>query len=133
MSVIRTSLSLIGFGFTIFQFFQKLREGGALAGGSPRNFGLALVCLGVGMLVVGIAYHLQFMMGLRHERAEMTQAGLIHGQSAFPASLTLIVAMLLLLVGLFAILGMTLNVGPFRDTTVAEAAAGLLFASGMHS
>ena len=28
MAVIRTSLSLIGFGFTIFQFFQKLREAG---------------------------------------------------------------------------------------------------------
>lgn len=113
MSVIRTSLSLIGFGFTIFQFFQKLREAGTLSSGSPRNFGLVLVWLGVGMLVVGIVYHLQFMLGLRHERAEMTQAGLIHGQSRFPVSLTLSVAVLLLLVGLLAILGMTLNVGPF--------------------
>ncbi|GAU86060.1 hypothetical protein BIWAKO_06008 [Bosea sp. BIWAKO-01] len=113
MSVIRTSLSLIGFGFTIFQFFQKLREAGTLTSGSPRNFGLALVYLGVGMLVVGIIYHLQFMQGLRQERAEMTKAGLIHGQSVFPTSLTLIVAVLLLLVGLIAIMGMTLNVGPF--------------------
>lgn len=113
MSVIRTSLSLIGFGFTIFQFFQKLREAGTLTSGSPRNFGLALVCLGVGMLVVGILYHLQFMLSLRHQRAELTKAGLIHGQSVFPTSLTLIVAVLLLLAGLLAILGMTLNVGPF--------------------
>ena len=113
MSVIRTSLSLIGFGFTIFQFFQRLREAGTLTSGSPRSFGLSLVCLGVGMLLLGILYHLQFMLGLRHERAEMTRAGLIHGQSVFPMSLTLIVAVLLLLVGLMAILGMTLNVGPF--------------------
>lgn len=28
MSVIRTSLSLIGFGFTIFQFFEKLKQSG---------------------------------------------------------------------------------------------------------
>lgn len=113
MSVIRTSLSLIGFGFTIFQFFQKLREAGTLTSGSPRSFGLALVWLGTGMLVVGILYHLQFMLSLRHQRAELTKAGLIHGQGVFPTSLTLIVAVLLLLVGLFAILGMTLNVGPF--------------------
>jgi putative membrane protein len=113
MSVIRTSLSLIGFGFTIFQFFQKLREAGTLTSGSPRNFGLALAWLGVGMLVLGIVYHLQFMLGLRHERVEMTQAGLIHGQSRFPVSLTLIVAVLLLLIGLLAIVGMTLNAGPF--------------------
>ena len=30
MSVIRTSLSLIGFGFTIFQIFQKLHDAGVL-------------------------------------------------------------------------------------------------------
>ncbi len=35
------------------------------------NFGLTLVYLGVGMLVVGIVYHIQFMLGLRHERDEM--------------------------------------------------------------
>jgi putative membrane protein len=133
MSVIRTSLSLIGFGFTIFQFFQKLREGGVLAGGSPRNFGLALVCLGVGMLIVGIAYHLQFMLELRRERVEMTKAGLIHGKSTFPTSLTLIVAVLLLIVGLLAILGMAFNVGPFRDAAVAAASTLLPVSQGMHS
>ena len=30
MSVIRTSLSLISFGFTIFQIFQKLRDSGTI-------------------------------------------------------------------------------------------------------
>src|SRR5262249_40058156 len=53
MSIIRTSLALIGFGFTIFQFFRYLRESvGAeqiIRGYAPRNFGLALVLLGVGM------------------------------------------------------------------------------------
>src|SRR3954466_12339540 len=63
MSVMRTALSLISFGFTIFQFFQHLRESGAVesAAHASRNFGLALVLLGVGMLVVGIMYHLAFM------------------------------------------------------------------------
>ena len=67
MSVIRTSLSLIGFGFTIAQVFQKLRDQDIIAkAAAPRNFGVALVGLGIVMLVVGIVYHVQFMMGLRH-------------------------------------------------------------------
>jgi putative membrane protein len=114
MSVIRTSLSLIGFGFTIFQFFQKLREAGTLAhAAAPRNFGIALVLLGIGMLIVGIVYHIQFMLGLRHERREMQAEGLIHGQSKFPVSFTLIIAFLLLLLGFLAILSMVFDIGPF--------------------
>src|SRR3954447_9060247 len=66
MSVIRTSLSLISFGFTIFQMFQKLRDANVLpSAAAPRNFGLALVILGVTMLIVGIGYHLNFMLALR--------------------------------------------------------------------
>ena len=113
MSVIRTSLSLIGFGFTIFQVFQKLREAGVLkSGNSPRNFGETLVCLGIGMLVVGIGYHITFMVELRRERAMLKQAGLIHAESQYPLSLTLIVAVLLLAVGIFAIVDMTMGAGP---------------------
>ena len=73
MSVIRTSLSLISFGFTIFQVFEKLRDQSLLTGAAPaRNFGVALVSLGIAMLVIGIVYHVQFMLGLRDERKEMT-------------------------------------------------------------
>jgi putative membrane protein len=114
MSVIRTSLSLIGFGFTIFQFFQKMKQAGVLThSAAPRNFGLALVLLGVGILVAGILYHLRFMYGLREERKALVQEGLVHGESAFPVSYTLIVALLLLVIGLLAILSMVFNVGPF--------------------
>src|SRR5262245_13170209 len=98
MSVIRTSLSLISFGFTIFQVFQKLKDQQILTGTAPaRNFGVALVALGIGMLILGIIYHVQFMLGLRAERNQMTEDGLIHGQSRFPTSLTLITALVLLL------------------------------------
>ncbi|PWK71725.1 DUF202 domain-containing protein [Aminobacter sp. AP02] len=55
MSVIRTSLALISFGFTIYQVFEKLREHALMTGTAPaRNFGIALVALGIVMLVVGI-------------------------------------------------------------------------------
>lgn len=114
MSVIRTSLSLISFGFTIFQVFEKLREAGTLThAAAPRNFGIALVALGIVMLVVGIVYHVQFMTGLRDERHAMTDAGLIHGESIFPPSLTLMTAAVLLVIGVFAIISMVFHVGPF--------------------
>ena len=109
MSVLRTSLSLIGFGFTIFQFFEKLREAGTLASAhAARNFGITLVASGIGMLVLGIIYHVQFMLGLRHVRHQMTQDGLIHGESRFPPSLILITALILL--------------GPHETMLVVEAA-----------
>ena len=114
MSVIRTSLSLIGFGFTIFQFFEKLKDAGTLTqAAAPRNFGVTLVALGILMLIGGIAYHAQFMLGLRQNRDAMTSAGLIHGESGFPISLTLITALILLLVGIAAIIRMIFQVGPF--------------------
>ena len=115
MAVIRTSISLIGFGFTIFQFFTKMQAAGTL-GGSPhasRNFGLSLVWLGIGMLVLGILYHVGFMRGMRGLRESMKTEGLIHAQSVFPVSMTLIIAVLLLVVGIAAMISMTFHVGPF--------------------
>lgn len=114
MSVIRTSLSLISFGFTIYQVFDKLREAGTFAStAAPRNFGVTLVLVGIAMLVIGIGYHLQFMLGLRHEREAMHEEGLIYAQSHFPPSMTLIVALLLLLTGFVAMFSMVFQAGPF--------------------
>jgi putative membrane protein len=114
MSVIRTSLSLISFGFTIFQVFEKLKEAGTLAhAGAPRNFGITLVALGIIMLIGGIVYHLQFMMHLRQQREAMIADGLVHGESSFPVSLTLLTAIILLIVGVAAIISMLFNIGPF--------------------
>jgi putative membrane protein len=115
MAVIRTALSLIGFGFTIAQVFQKLRDQDIITkAAAPRNFGLALVGLGIVMLVLGIVYHVQFMLGLRHLRESMRAEGLIHGESVFPVSLTLITAVVLLVIGVAAILSMAFHVGPFE-------------------
>ena len=114
MSVIRTSLSLIGFGFTIYQVFAKLHEADVLKSAvAPHHFGLALVLLGVTMLVVGIGYHVAFMLSLRREREQMKVEGLVHAESPFPVSLTLIVALLLLAIGVLAIASMVFDAGPF--------------------
>jgi putative membrane protein len=114
MSVIRTSLSLIGFGFTIFQVFQKLYEAQVLkSSGAPRHFGEVLVVLGITMLILGVAYHAAFMSELRRQRTQMKLDGLIHAESHFPVSLTLLVALSLLAVGILAILSMAYHIGPF--------------------
>jgi uncharacterized membrane protein YidH (DUF202 family) len=116
MGEIRTSLSMITFGFTIYQFFRGLRQTemvGAGAGQAAAFFGQALVYLGVGMIVVGIVYHVQFMLALRRERAAMTESGDIQGKSPFPVSLTLVVAVLMLLLGIAAIAGIAFRLGPF--------------------
>lgn len=116
MSVIRTALSLIGFGFTIYTFFKSLQPvtPEVVPGSAARNFGLALVILGVGMLILGIAYHLRFMKQLRAERKTMIAEGLVHGELAYPVSMTLITAVMLLLIGLVAIFSMVTRIGPFH-------------------
>ena len=108
MSVIRTALSLISFGFTIYQVFRGLKESGAFPGRehAPRNFGVTLVGLGIVLLLLGIGYHAQFMQELRRTREAMVEEGLIHGQSHFPPSMTLVSAVLLLCIGLVAIWSM---------------------------
>jgi putative membrane protein len=114
MSVIRTSLSLIGFGFTIFQFFEKMLESKVLASAvAARRFGVALVALGIAMLLLGILYHTQFMMELRAERRRLKAEGLIHAETKFPASMTLITAVTLLVLGIAAIVSMLFRAGPF--------------------
>jgi putative membrane protein len=116
MSVIRTALSLIGFGFTIAQFFVHLKTANLLPSDSeaPRRFGISLIILGAIMLAFGIWYHADFMLGLRKQRHQMTEAGLIHGESRYPISVTFIVATLLFLIALLAIASMVFHIGPYE-------------------
>ena len=115
MSVIRTSLSLIGFGFTIYQVFEKLLETGVFKSDrAPRRFGEALVFLGLAMLILGIGFHVAFMLELRRRRKLLKTDGLIHAESTFPVSLTLLVAIALLVIGLVAAFSMAFDVGPLR-------------------
>ena len=114
MSVIRTSLSLIGFGFTIYQAFQKLRDAGAIASAAaPRNFGIALVTLGILMLIIGMARHVKFMRELNATRSAMAKEGLIFAESTFPVSSTFWIAMALLVLGFAAIISMVFKIAVF--------------------
>ncbi len=62
MAAVRTSVSLIGFGFTIVQFFQRLQDSVPEADRThpqaPRDLGLALIIAGVSSLVIFLwQYH----------------------------------------------------------------------------
>ena len=81
MAWIRTSLSMIGFGFTIYKFFQYLPE--EIANGSvrrphaPRNLGLTLIALGTLALVAATWQHRSFLKATSADSASVV--GLVRG------------------------------------------------------
>ena len=105
MSVIRTSLSLISFGFTIVQFFQKLKESDVLASAArtARAISAQHWCGSASPCCLRHRVSRPVHEGLRKTRAEMKRHRLIHGDSHFPMSLTLIAAVILLVIGVAAI------------------------------
>lgn len=116
MSCLRTSLSMIGFGFTIFSFFRTLGKeqllSGALPDHAPAIFGLSLVVLGILVLTIALISDFRFNQSLRRQRATFLAAGLLRPDDDFPRSWVWVIALLLLLVGLFAILTMLSGLAP---------------------
>lgn len=106
MSFIRTALSLISFGFTIHTAFQKLVDAKVLENSTaPRNFGLALILIGVFLLAGGIYRHTQYALELRELQTDSRRDGMASGESRYPVSITLLSAIALMLVGIAAVLG----------------------------
>jgi putative membrane protein len=113
MSVMRTALSLISFGFTIYQFISKFTDQKPHAAVAARNFGVTLIVLGIGILVVGLGDHFRELRGLHQRRQVLYAADLLHRGTPYRPSSIGVVALLLLIVGLVAIVGMVLRTGPF--------------------
>src|SRR5580700_12080418 len=61
MAWIRTALSMIGFGFTIYKFFQylpaELAAGNVRRPQAPRNLAMTLIALGTLALTAAAAQH----------------------------------------------------------------------------
>ena len=74
---------------------------------------MTLIALGVVLLALGIANYYHFMRQLRGEGADFVALGLLPSSTKFPTSLTLVTAFLLMLVGLFAFLGIAIRAWPF--------------------
>jgi putative membrane protein len=110
MAWIRTAIALIGFGFTIVQFFHRLQ---GMQGVSPakspqlaRYFGLALIGSGVLALSLALRQYRNFI-GYMWEDAFKSIAG-IHGRHDHtPLILT---ATVLLLIGVLAFIAVLLRI-----------------------
>jgi inner membrane protein YidH len=94
MAWVRTATSLISFGFTIFKFFQFLREDRpALSEGAigPRGFALLMIVIGLTALLLATLEH------RRHLNALRTSYG------PLPISLAAVVAALIAVLGVLGL------------------------------
>lgn len=103
MAWMRTAVSLIGFGFTIVQFFQRLQgmetsTGRHMRPEAPRDLGLALIAAGVGALVISTWQYRQMLHYLWRDQFRDI-AGLGEKPHRTPA---FIAAVILSLIGIFA-------------------------------
>lgn len=105
MAWIRTALSMIGFGFTIYKFFQYKTED--IAAGivrrpyAPRNLGLSLIAVGTLALVGAAWQHRSFLKQIGPSRKKET------------VSVSLVVAVAVALIGIVTFYGVLLHSGPF--------------------
>jgi putative membrane protein len=102
MAWIRTATALIGFGFTILQFFERLRS---MAGVAPpkhpamsRLMGLSLIAIGTLGLITAIAEYRVLMRHLWSEEYRDIRG--VGGQPDKALTPTLMAALLLALVGI---------------------------------
>lgn len=102
MSWVRTAVALIGFGFTIVQFFEKLKNlPGATPGTfpeAPRYFGLALILCGVIALLISV-WQYRWMLAYLWTGKFAAVAGTTKGRTQTPLYA---VAIALIMVGTFA-------------------------------
>jgi putative membrane protein len=105
MAWIRTSVSMISFGFSIYKFFQYLLESNLTAGQlqhqAPRNFGVALVSLGMILLALAILEYFLFLRNLSRETGQK-----------YPISTALIAAILLSVIGVLVLINLLFRTGP---------------------
>jgi putative membrane protein len=105
MAWIRTAISMIGFGFTIFKFFQYLPEeiatGNIRRPQAPRNLGLSLITLGTLALSAAAWQHWKFLTEMDAPRLR------------YAWSLSFVVAIAVILIGVITFYGVLLRHGPF--------------------
>jgi putative membrane protein len=104
MAWVRTSLSMISFGFGIYKFIQVLQaESPAtfLRPAAPRNVGLAFTGIGTLALVLASIQHVKQLRRLQPDHAHARW------------DLALVVAGLIALLGFLMFGSIALNAGPF--------------------
>jgi putative membrane protein len=108
MAWVRTAVSLIGFGFTIVQFFQHLNDMSGVAAArrpeAPRYLGLALIGAGIIVMVISAYQYRRVVKYLWSDSYKVLAGTDASGKMApiIEQSPGLAVTLLVLLIGLFA-------------------------------
>src|SRR5262249_31373388 len=74
MAWVRTAASLISFGFTIYKFFQYLKDKGEITEGrifGPREFALSLIFIGLAALLFATIENRREMKAMRAHYAHI--------------------------------------------------------------
>jgi putative membrane protein len=98
MAWVRTATSMITFGFTVYKFFdfEFSKSDAAAPGIGPREFGIALILIGLTTLLIGRLEHRRDLRLLRRDYPDMTLSGtrLVEALVAIAGALALIAAIL---------------------------------------
>lgn len=108
MQMVQTSISLIGFGFTINAFFNDVADSSRTA----RRLGLVLLCLGLLFLAMGIYNQARLRLRIRARYPDIGLGNVedrLHGYSAAPS---FVLAISLLVAGLWALLSILTGMTP---------------------
>lgn len=99
---VRSAISMIAFGFSIYKFFEYLRESeGLVRPHAPRNLGLTLIALGTLTLVAAVFQH----------RNALQRVGL--GVAQAHSTMAVTIALVLALLGLVMFVSISFGTGPF--------------------
>jgi len=104
MAWVRTAMSMIGFGFTLFkslQYIHQQKPEGLPSLDGPRNLALAFIGLGLTSLVIAVIQDWHYTRQLPTEGRRR------------PFNLSLVVAALVALVGVFTFMSVLFRIGPF--------------------
>ena len=104
MAWVRTALSMISFGFTIYKFLQVLQEQSTVPVSrpqAPRDVGLTHIAIGTFALTIACVQHWKYIKKLRPD------------QPYKPWDLTFIVACLIGLLGFLMLASVIFRAGPF--------------------
>jgi putative membrane protein len=105
MAWIRTAISMIGFGFSIYKFFQyqadEIAAGNIRRPQAPRNLGMTLIALGTLGLAAAAWQHRNFL----------NKIGASQGRHVW--SISFVVALAVILIGVITFYGVLLRHGPF--------------------
>jgi len=101
---IRTALSMISFGFTIYKFLQAMQESQKLPirENGPRNLGLTFIALGTAGLIIACVQHRSLLKQLHYSSSIGTRW-----------SLAMMVAVAISLLGTLAFASIALRMGPY--------------------